>query len=88
MPVHVRHMEPVAAWVELEDGGQVDLTLADRWVEPREVAGELVGEATVVVPPDLPLGWHTLCASVGTPAAEARTSAGGDAGPHAGTGHR
>jgi 4-alpha-glucanotransferase len=73
VPVHVRHLEPVAAWVELEDGGRVELALADRWVEPRQVAGELVGEATVVVPPDLRLGWHTLCASVGAPAAEART---------------
>jgi 4-alpha-glucanotransferase len=74
VPVHVRHGEPVTAWVALENGGRVDLAQADRWVEPREVAGELVGEATVVVPPDLPLGWHTLCATVGVPAAEARTS--------------
>ena len=58
--MHVPHGEPVAAWVELEDGGRVDLAQADRWVEPREVDGALVGEATFDLPADLPLGWHTL----------------------------
>ena len=33
-------------------------TQADRWVEPREVDGALVGEATFDLPTDLPLGWH------------------------------
>ncbi len=58
--VHVPHGEPVTAWVELEDGGRVDLAQTDRWVDPREVAGRLVGEATFSVPGDLPLGWHTV----------------------------
>ena len=66
VPVHVRHGDPVRAWVELEDGGRVDLGQTDRWVDPREVAGTLVGEATFAVPPDLPLGWHVLHAETGS----------------------
>jgi len=69
--VHVAHGEPVRAWVELEGGGRVDLAQVDRWVEPREVDGALVGEATVAVPADLPLGWHTVVATSGP--AEARS---------------
>ena len=65
VPVHVPHGEPAAAWVELEGGGRIGLGQADRWVEPREVDGALVGEATFDLPTDLPLGWHTLTASVG-----------------------
>jgi len=75
VPVHVPHGDAVRAWVELEDGGTVELEQADRWVEPQEVAGSLVGEATVTVPGDLPLGWHTLRAATGedasAPTAEA-----------------
>jgi 4-alpha-glucanotransferase len=63
VPVHVPHGDPVRAFVEMEDGGRVDCAQVDRWVEPREVAGALVGEATVAVPGDLPLGWHTLVAA-------------------------
>lgn len=58
--VHVPHGDPVAAWVELEDGRAVGMPQADRWVEPREVDGRLVGEATFGLPRDLPLGWHTI----------------------------
>jgi 4-alpha-glucanotransferase len=61
--VHVPHGAAVAVWVELEGGGRVDLAQVDRWVEPREVSGRLVGEATFTVPGDLPLGWHTVCAA-------------------------
>ncbi|HET9946368.1 MAG TPA: 4-alpha-glucanotransferase, partial [Actinomycetes bacterium] len=67
----VPHGEPASAWVELEDGGRVDLVQADVWVEPREVDGALVGEATFDLPTDLPLGWHTLAASVGREPREA-----------------
>lgn len=60
VPVHVPHGETVVVRVELEDGGRRDLAQQDHWVEPRRVDGQVVGEATFVVPDDLPLGWHTL----------------------------
>jgi 4-alpha-glucanotransferase len=61
VPVHVPHGEAVRVWVELEDGtGTADLDQLDHWVEPCAVDGLLVGEATFVLPADLPLGWHRL----------------------------
>lgn len=61
--VHVPHGQPVRMWVDLEQGGEAwFLHQVDRWVEPRHVDGHLVGEATFAIPPDLPLGWHTLWA--------------------------
>ncbi|MFM8529620.1 MAG: 4-alpha-glucanotransferase, partial [Ilumatobacteraceae bacterium] len=47
-------------WIELEDGGIVEPTQSNRWVDPRDVDGTLIGEATFVIPADLPLGWHAL----------------------------
>ena len=58
--VHVTHGTPVEVSVELETGGRRPLSQEDRWVEPRAVGGRQIGEATFVVPADLPLGWHTL----------------------------
>lgn len=64
--VHVPHGAPVGVSVELEDGGgSRELGAEDRWVEPHLVDGELVGEATFVVPRDLPLGYHELVARCG-----------------------
>jgi 4-alpha-glucanotransferase len=65
VPVHVPHGMPVRVHVELESGGRVDLAQADRWVEPRTVGGREIGQASFVVPGDLPLGWHELVATVG-----------------------
>lgn len=62
--VHVRDGEPVRTWVVTEDGATLpDLAQQDLWVDPREVDGGLVGEATFVLPADLPLGWHVLHAA-------------------------
>ena len=58
--VHVAHGTAARVWLELEDGRVVEPVQSDRWVEPREVDGRLIGEATYVVPADLPLGWHTI----------------------------
>ncbi len=59
--VHVPHGDPVNVWVELEDGDdRWSLTQVDRWVEPRLVDGEVIGEATFWLPPELPIGYHTL----------------------------
>jgi 4-alpha-glucanotransferase len=61
VPVHVRHGDPVAVEVELEDGTRRrDLRQLMVWVDPVEVDGRLTGEASFQVPVDLPLGWHTL----------------------------
>ena len=61
--MHIPHGQPIKGWVDLEQGGDAwFLDLVDRWVEPRHVDGQLVGEATLRLPPDLPLGWHTLWA--------------------------
>ncbi len=63
--VHVEEGAPAAVVVELEDGDRRDLRQLDRWVEPEPVDGRVVGEATFAVPPDLPLGYHTLRARSG-----------------------
>lgn len=64
VPVHVPDGAGVRLAVVLEDGGRVDAEQVDHWVPPREVDGVLVGEATFVLPGDLPLGWHQLVADV------------------------
>ena len=59
--VHVPHGDPITLWLELEDGSRRDdVTHVDRWVDPWVVDGAWVGEATVRLPDDLPLGYHTL----------------------------
>ncbi|MEY3733281.1 MAG: hypothetical protein RL347_640, partial [Actinomycetota bacterium] len=58
--VHVPHGTSVRVWIELEDGGIVEPAQSNRWVDPREVDGSLIGEATFVLPADLPLGWHVV----------------------------
>jgi 4-alpha-glucanotransferase len=65
VPVHVRDGDPLDAWVEIDleaGGGRRPVASADVYVAPRTVDGRLVGRATVVVPHDLPLGWHSLVA--------------------------
>jgi len=61
--VHVVDGDPARLEVELEDGTWRRLDQVDRWVEPQDVDGTRVGEATFAVPPDLPLGYHRLHAS-------------------------
>ena len=61
LTVHVRHGHHVAVNVEFEDGGDSwSLAQVDRWVEPRVVDGEAIGEATFWLPAELPLGYHTV----------------------------
>ncbi|GAA2752143.1 4-alpha-glucanotransferase [Amnibacterium kyonggiense] len=69
--VHVPDGAPAALAVELELGGRRDLEQVDQWVEPREVDGRRVGEATFRIPGDLPLGYHRLVASSGDTTAAA-----------------
>lgn len=59
--VHVTHGDPVQVWVRLEDGTErADLIQADNFTPPFDLDGRLVGEATFVLPTDLPLGYHRL----------------------------
>ncbi len=59
--VHVDHGTTVQVWVELEDGaGRRAVEQEERWVDPRVVDGRLVGEASFLLPDDLPTGWHRL----------------------------
>lgn len=58
--VHVPDGRPAAAWVLTEDGDRIDLAQIDHWVEPVEVDGVRVGEASFRLPADLPLGWHVV----------------------------
>lgn len=58
--VHVPHGESVSAWIVLEDGTRRDLLQWEWWVDPVEVDGRLVGEASFGVPSDLPIGWHRI----------------------------
>jgi 4-alpha-glucanotransferase len=84
VPVHVTDGAAVQVWVELEDGDRRDTSPVDLWVPPRVVDGRTLGRATIALPADLPLGWHTLvaetegttarCALVVTPARLALTA--------------
>ena len=69
--VHVPHGEPAELTLALETGGHRVLRQTDRWVDPREVDGRLVGAASFEVPRDLPLGYHNLRARSGETTASA-----------------
>lgn len=60
---HVAAGTGVTLEVVLEDGSRRDVAQVDRWVDPREVDGRSLGEATFELPGDLPLGWHRLVAT-------------------------
>ncbi|MFM8353129.1 MAG: 4-alpha-glucanotransferase, partial [Actinomycetales bacterium] len=61
--VHLPHGQSVTAWLTLEDGSHRSLQQIDHWVDPMQVDGVLTGEASFLVPADLPLGWHSVTAS-------------------------
>lgn len=63
--VHLPDGAPLRVQVRLEDGGVRELSQADDWTPAREVDGVMTGQATVLVPADLPLGWHELVAEIG-----------------------
>jgi 4-alpha-glucanotransferase len=61
--VHVPHGSPAEAHVVTESGDRLALEQMDFWVDPVEVDGRLVGEASFRLPGDLPLGWHRVIAT-------------------------
>jgi 4-alpha-glucanotransferase len=63
--VHVRDGAPVSVDIETENGARIALAQVMVWVDPRDIDGELVGEATFEIPDDVPLGYHTLRAQSG-----------------------
>lgn len=64
IPVHVHHGDWVHVSYHLEDGSKGSLNQVDHYVEPRWIDGELIGRATFEVPGYLPLGWHSLKATL------------------------
>ncbi len=70
--VHVPHGEPVKVDLEVEGGGRISLTQLMIWVDPHDVDGELIGEATFEIPDDVPLGYHYLHAYSGERTAKAQ----------------
>ncbi|HEY3925310.1 MAG TPA: 4-alpha-glucanotransferase [Acidothermaceae bacterium] len=63
--VHVPHGESVTLDLELESGVLISLTQLMIWVDPHDLDGELIGEATFEIPDDVPLGYHYLHAKSG-----------------------
>ncbi len=59
--VHVTHGDPAHVWVRLEDGTvRSDIRQTDNFTPPFDLDGRLVGEATFLLPGDLPLGYHRV----------------------------
>jgi 4-alpha-glucanotransferase len=59
--VHVTHGQPAEVWLRLE-GGTVreGIRQVDNFTAPFDLDGRLVGEASFVLPDDLPLGYHRV----------------------------
>jgi 4-alpha-glucanotransferase len=58
---HVTHGHPADVWLQLEDGTVRDgLQQIDNFTDPFELDGRLVGEASFLLPTDLPLGYHRV----------------------------
>jgi len=59
--VHVTHGHPAEVWLRLEDGTvRTGIRQVDNFTAPFDLDGRSVGEASFVLPDDLPLGYHRL----------------------------
>ena len=59
--VHVSHGQPAEVWLQLEDGTvRAGIRQVDNFTAPFDLDGRLVGEASFVLPDDLPLGYHRV----------------------------
>ncbi len=58
--VHVTHGDPAKVWVRLEDDTVREVHQIDNFTPPFDLDGRWVGEASFVLPNDLPLGYHRV----------------------------
>ena len=59
--VHVTHGQPADVWLRLEDGTIRDgIRQVDNFTAPFDLDGRSIGEASFVLPDDLPLGYHRV----------------------------
>src|SRR5271156_723713 len=59
--VHVTHGFPAEVWLHLEDGTERGgLQQVDNFTAPFDLDGRWVGEASFMLPSDLPLGYHRV----------------------------
>ena len=59
--VHVTHGQPAEVWLELEDGTvRTGIRQVDNFTPPFDLDGRRIGEASFVLPDDLPLGYHRV----------------------------
>ena len=64
LPVHVPHgSEVFVQLIHQSTGERKSLAQADHWVDPREIDGQLIGQATFVIPAGLALGWYEVVAT-------------------------
>lgn len=59
--VHVNHGAAADVWLELEDGTERGgVRQVDNFTPPFELDGRWIGEASFVLPADLPIGYHRI----------------------------
>ncbi len=59
--VHVTDGQPAEVWLELEDGTvRTGIRQVDNFTPPFELDGRRIGEASFVLPDNLPLGYHRV----------------------------
>jgi 4-alpha-glucanotransferase len=58
---HVTHGDPAEVWLHLEDGTvRADVEQVDNFTPPFDLDGRWVGEASFLLPAQLPLGYHRV----------------------------
>ena len=58
---HVTHGDPAEVWLQLEDGTvRGGVQQIDNFTPPFDLDGRWIGEASFVLPADLPLGYHRV----------------------------
>jgi 4-alpha-glucanotransferase len=58
---HVTHGDPAEVWLQLEDGTvRGGVQQVDNFTPPFDLDGRWIGEASFVLPTDLPLGYHRV----------------------------
>jgi 4-alpha-glucanotransferase len=70
--VHVSHGQPAEVWLQFEDGTvRTGIGQVDNFTAPFDLDGRWIGEASFVLPDDLPLGYHRVHLRSGTQEASA-----------------